>query len=70
MIEFEPSRNRDSAMSKNITVKDMYELLSVLREGLTLRGKDVDHQQYQIELNQRQIEHNKKILANVVCCIS
>ena len=50
-------------MSKNITVKDMYELLSVLREGLTLRGKDVDHQQYQIELNQRQIEHNKKILA-------
>ena len=41
----------------------MYELLSVLREGLALRDKAVDHQQYQIELNQRQIEQNKKILA-------
>ena len=49
--------------SDNVTVHDMYELLSVLREGLASRDKAIDHQQYQIELNQRQIEQNKKILA-------
>ena len=49
--------------SDNITVQDMYELLSVLREGLASRDRAVDYLQQQIELNQRQIEQNKKILA-------
>ena len=49
--------------SENITVQDMYELLSILRSGLASRDKAVDHLQHQIELNQQQIEQNKKILA-------
>ena len=49
--------------SDNVTVQDMYELLSVLRDGLASRDKAVDYLQKQIELNQRQIEQNKKIIA-------
>ena len=49
--------------SNNVTVQDMYELLSVLRDGLASRDKAVDYLQKQIELNQRQIEQNKKIIA-------
>ena len=52
-----------SKSSENITVQDMYELLSILRSGLDSRDKAVDYLQHQIELNQRQIEQNKKILA-------
>ena len=47
----------------NITVSDMYALLEVLREGLASRDKVVDLLQYEIELNQQQIEQNKAILA-------
>jgi uncharacterized protein YoxC len=49
--------------SENVTVHDMYELLSVLRDGLASRDKAVDYLQQQIELNQRQIEQNKRIIA-------
>lgn len=49
--------------SENITVKDMYELLSVLREGLASRDKVVDYLAKEIELNQKQIAQNKKIIA-------
>ena len=49
--------------SESITVKDMYALLEVLREGLASRDKVVDLLQYEIELNQQQIEQNKQILA-------
>ncbi len=46
-----------------ITAQDMYALLAVLREGLASRDKVVDLLQYEIELNQQQIEQNKEILA-------
>jgi len=44
------------------TVDDMYELLHVLSDGLASRDKVVDLLQYEIELNQQQIEQNKEIL--------
>jgi uncharacterized protein YoxC len=49
--------------SENVTVQDMYELLTVLREGLASRDKVVDYLHKQIELNQKQIAQNKKIIA-------
>ena len=49
--------------SENITTRDMYALLEVLREGLASRDKVVDLLQYEIELNQQQIEQNKQILS-------
>ena len=52
-----------SGASDHVTVSDMHELLIVLREGLASRDKVVDYLQQQIELNQRQIEQNKRILA-------
>ena len=45
-----------------VTVQDMHELLTILREGLESRDKTVDYLQQQIALNQEQIEQNKKIL--------
>jgi len=45
------------------TVDDVYELLNVLSDGLASRDKVVDLLQYEIELNQQQIEQNKEILA-------
>lgn len=47
---------------EHVTVDDMYELLNVLSDGLASRDKVVDLLQYEIELNQQQIEQNKKIL--------
>ncbi len=44
------------------TVGDMYELLHVLSDDLASRDKVVDLLQYEIELNQQQIEQNKEIL--------
>jgi len=46
-----------------ITTKDMYAALEVLKESLASRDKVVDLLQYEIELNQQQIEQNKEILA-------
>jgi len=46
-----------------VTATDMYALLEVLRDGLASRDKVVDLLQYEIELNQQQIEQNKEILA-------
>ena len=48
---------------EHATVDDMYELLQVLSDGLASRDKVVDLLQYEIELNQQQIEQNKEILA-------
>jgi len=48
---------------EHATVDDMYELLHVLSDGLASRDKVVDLLQYEIELNQQQIEQNKEILA-------
>ncbi len=41
----------------------MYELLSVLREGLATRDKTLDYIQEEIRLDREQIAQNKKIIA-------
>lgn len=48
---------------QHVSVDDMYELLGFIREALVSRDKVVDLLQYEIELNQQQIEQNKEILA-------
>ena len=48
---------------QHVTVDDMHELLGFIREALVSRDKVVDLLQYEIELNQQQIEQNKEILA-------
>jgi uncharacterized protein YoxC len=58
------SKNSDARKAQErATVDDMYELLHVLSDGLASRDKVVDLLQYEIELNQQQIEQNKEILA-------
>ena len=58
------SENTDARKAQeHATVDDMYELLHVLSDGLASRDKVVDLLQYEIELNQQQIEQNKEILA-------
>jgi len=49
--------------TENVTVADMYELLSILREGLAARDKTLDYLQEEIRLDRQQIEQNKKIIA-------
>ena len=57
------AESRGSAKPDHVTVDEMHELLSILRQGLESRDKAVDYLQTQIALNQEQIEQNKKILA-------
>jgi len=49
--------------TENVTVADMYELLTVLREGLATRDKTLDYIQEEIRLDREQIAQNKKIIA-------
>ena len=49
--------------AENVTVADMYELLSILRAGLESRDKALDYLQEEIRLDREQIAQNKKIIA-------